>query len=149
MLTALAFVLGALQAPELPSETAVERPKLVVIFVVDQMIPEHLDRLRAHWTGGFKRFVEQGRRFSEAHYDYAGTETCPGHTTLGTGRMPWKHGIVANDWLAREENADIYCVADAAVEPVRQLARPYADGRSPRAIRGPGLADFLEAADPK
>jgi hypothetical protein len=32
---------------------------------------------------------------------------------------------------------------------VRQFARPFADGRSPRAIRGPGLADYLEAADPK
>lgn len=126
-----------------------ERPRLVVIFVVDQMVPEHLDRLRTLWTGGFKRFVERGRRFGSAAYDYAGTETCPGHTTIGTGRMPWKHGIVANDWLAREADHEIYCVADAEVKPVRQTERAFDDGRSPRAIHGDGLSDLLKRADPK
>ncbi|MCK6448956.1 MAG: alkaline phosphatase family protein [Planctomycetes bacterium] len=140
---------AASAAAETREEPTSARPKLVVVFVVDQMVPEHLDRLATLWTGGFARFARQGRRFTEAAYDYAGTETCPGHTTLGTGRMPWKHGIVANDWLARENGNDVYCVADPDVQPVRQVARPFSDGRSSKHIRVAGLADVVEAASPR
>jgi predicted AlkP superfamily pyrophosphatase or phosphodiesterase len=130
-----------------PDASRDDRPRLAVVCVIDQMIPEHLDRLRGLWSGGFKRFVEQGRRFTAAAYDYAGTETCPGHTTIGTGRMPWRHGIVANDWIDRATKSGVYCVADASVQPVRQSAGSTSGGRSPRSIHGLGLSDFIEAAD--
>ncbi len=64
------------------------RPKLVVLLVVDQMRGDYVDKFRGQWTGGLKRLVEEGAWFRDAAYPYAATETCVGHSTISTGRVP-------------------------------------------------------------
>lgn len=129
------------------------RPRLILTVAVDQLIPEQLARLRPWLEGGLGRFATQGLVFDDAALRHAGTDTAPGHACLGTGLDPTHHGIVGNDWTARDGAGTVYCVADPGVKAVTSAgavsAGPYAMLRlSPRNLRAPGLADFLHEADP-
>jgi predicted AlkP superfamily pyrophosphatase or phosphodiesterase len=98
---------GAGQAPKSP-----QRPKLVVLLVVDQMRGDYIDKFRGQWTGGLKRLVDEGAWFREAAYPYAATETCVGHATISTGALPATHGMIANAWWDRETQKMVTCTAD-------------------------------------
>jgi hypothetical protein len=89
-----------------------DRPKLVVLLVVDQMRGDYVDKFRAQWTGGLKRLVQEGAWFRDAAYPYAATETCVGHATISTGSFPASHGMVANAWWDRETQKMVTCTAD-------------------------------------
>ena len=52
--------------------------------------------------GGFRRLLEQGTVYANAHYQHANTETIVGHTTLATGASPDQHGMIGNVWYDRE-----------------------------------------------
>jgi len=138
---ALLPLLCLLQKPK-PAEA----PRLVVLIAVDQMIPEQLQRLESRFTGGFKRFLDEGAVFWRATVDYAGTETGPGHATLATGRWPLHHGIVGNLYVERETNQLVYCVGDASAHPLSDAgldeSKPSA---SPARLLGDALGDLLEA----
>ncbi len=98
---------AAAQTPKSP-----QRPKLVVLLVVDQMRGDYVDKFRSQWTGGLKRLVEEGAWFREAAYPYAATETCVGHATISTGAFPATHGMIANGWWDRETQKMVTCTAD-------------------------------------
>jgi predicted AlkP superfamily pyrophosphatase or phosphodiesterase len=89
-----------------------QRPKLVVLLVVDQMRGDYVDKFRGQWTGGLKRLVAEGAWFQDAAYPYSATETCVGHATISTGAFPATHGIVANGWWDRETQKMVTCTAD-------------------------------------
>ncbi len=145
----LAFAGLQTAAPKIPEASASDRPRLAVVIVVDQMRPEQLERLHSLWTGGFKRFDVEGRKFTEARYEYANTETGPGHTTIGTGRLPLHHRIVSNEWFLRDKNGQVYCVEDDDSNCVRSGAVQGEGGFSPHNIHGDGFSDILKRADPK
>jgi predicted AlkP superfamily pyrophosphatase or phosphodiesterase len=89
-----------------------QRPKLVVLLVVDQMRGDYVDKFRGQWTGGLKRLIEEGAWYRDAAYPYAATETCVGHSTISTGAFPATHGMVANAWWDRETQKMVTCTAD-------------------------------------
>lgn len=144
MLHALTGLLLTLQRPQ-PAET----PRLVVIVVVDQLVPEQLQRLAPVLTGGFKRFLDEGAVFWNATVDYAATETGPGHATIATGRYPSRHGIVGNLFLDDQSRATVYCVGDAEARALTDAgveeARP---GASPARRIGDSLGDLLAERKP-
>ncbi|MBM3975533.1 MAG: hypothetical protein FJ299_00910 [Planctomycetes bacterium] len=105
-------------------------PRLIAFIVVDQMIPEQLERLRPHLTGGLGRFVSQGTWYRDAWIDYAITVTAPGHATLSTGVFPCRHGVVANEKPKRDESGLQATVAE------------------PGALRVPGLVDWVRLRAP-
>jgi predicted AlkP superfamily pyrophosphatase or phosphodiesterase len=82
--------------------TAAERPRLIVLIVVDQMRGDYVDRFRGQWKGGLRRLVDEGAWFRDATYPYAATETCVGHATISTGAFPSTHGMIANEWWDRD-----------------------------------------------
>jgi hypothetical protein len=140
MLIALAPLLLALQQPKAPAA-----PRLIVIIAVDQLIPEQLQRLEARFSGGFKRFLDEGAVFWRATVDYACTETGPGHATLATGRWPLHHGIVGNAYFDREARTTVYCVGDAGSHPVTSAGLDATKaGVSPANLIGDALGDLLE-----
>ena len=59
---------------------------------------DYLTRFKPLFQGGFRTLWERGAIFSNAHYEYANTETGPGHSVLLTGRNPSHSGIIANAW---------------------------------------------------
>jgi predicted AlkP superfamily pyrophosphatase or phosphodiesterase len=75
---------------------AAEKPRLVVVVVVDQMRADYVHRYGGRWTGGLRRLLDQGAVFQQAAYPHLATVTCVGHATISTGAFPRSHGIVGN-----------------------------------------------------
>ena len=108
---------------------------------------------------GFRRLLENGAVFSNAHYQHANTETIVGHTTLATGAHPSVHGMTGNVWYDAADDELSYNIEDPdylplptrelartgeQVDPAQLLARTT--GRSPRAILAETLADKMSSA---
>ncbi|MFN8060566.1 MAG: alkaline phosphatase family protein [Vicinamibacterales bacterium] len=107
VLTTLVF--GATGAPR----AARRAPKLVVLLAVDQFRADYVDRYEQDWTGGLRRLLDTGARFTGAAYPYAQTLTCVGHTTISTGTLPYQHGLIGNNWFDREAGKSVQCTDDA------------------------------------
>jgi len=114
------------------------QPKLVVAIAVDQFSAELFQRYRPSFTGGLKRLAD-GIAFT-GYQSHAATETCPGHSTILTGRHPNATGIVANTWFDTKSGSSVYCVA------VRGTADP--DARGPQNLRVSTFGDWLKQAEP-
>ena len=99
-----------------------EKPKLVVGIVVDQMRNDYIDRFwNKYGDDGFKRLVNNGYRFKNAHFNYVPTYTGPGHASVYTGTTPAIHGIVGNNWYDKTLDTSVYCAEDTTVESVGTL----------------------------
>ena len=97
----------------------IEKPKLVVGIVVDQMRFDYLYRFNPYFgKNGFNRLMSEGSNFTFAHFNYSPTNTAPGHASIYTGSTPFFHGVIANDWYDKVKNKMIYCVNDTTVKSV-------------------------------
>lgn len=97
----------------------IERPKLVVGLVVDQMRWDYLYRYyEKYQNDGFKRLLKEGYSFNNVHINYIPTYTAIGHTTIYTGSVPAIHGIAGNDWFDKTTGKNVYCTTDESVKPV-------------------------------
>ncbi|WP_420138783.1 alkaline phosphatase family protein [Sphingomonas sp.] len=133
--TLLAAATGMISA----AEAAPPRPKLVVAIAIDQFSAELYERYRPSFTGGLKRLGE-GIAFT-GYQSHAATETCPGHSTILTGRHPAATGIIANTWFDTKRGTNVYCVAvPGAADP---------DARGPQNLRVSTFGDWLKQAQPK
>lgn len=98
------------------SQEKIERPKLVVGIVVDQMRQEYLYRFYEKFgKKGFKTLMNDGYMMRNAHYNYVPTYTGPGHASIYTGTTPKVHGIIGNDWYFRSLGKELNCVEDSTV----------------------------------
>lgn len=113
-------------------------PKLIVAISVDQFAQALFERYRPSFTGGMAR-LDSGIAFT-GYQSHAATETCPGHSTILTGRHPAATGIVANSWFDRRTGSSVYCVS------VRGTADP--DARGPQNLKADTLGDWLKRAEP-
>jgi predicted AlkP superfamily pyrophosphatase or phosphodiesterase len=115
------LLLSLLTLPALAQKkgAALERPKLVVGIVVDQMRYDYLYR---YWSkfgnDGFKRLLGEGFSYESCHYNYVPTYTGPGHASIYTGTTPANHGIVGNNWFEREAGKATYVTDDKTVQAV-------------------------------
>ncbi len=118
------------------------RPKLVVILVADQMRADYLERYSGKFTGGLRRLMRDGAWFQQAAYPYLNTITCAGHSTIGTGSLPYRHGMILNTWFDRKTWKSTECTDDAKTKEVSYsgLAGP---GDSGARMRIPTLADRI------
>jgi len=107
---ALSFVLFRSPVPVPAAQTA--RPKLVVFLVIDQMRGDYPVRYKNLLEHGLKRLTTQGAWYRNGAYPYLTTLTCVGHSTIGTGTFPYKHGMVANEWYDRETEKTVTCTSD-------------------------------------
>ena len=90
-------------------------PKLVVGIVVDQMKQEYLSQFKHQFSEqGFKKLMNEGFQYKNAHYNYIPTYTAPGHASIYTGTTPSNHGIIANSWFSKVSGLQVYCVFDSA-----------------------------------
>ena len=118
-----------------------QRPKLVVLIVIDQLPAYMIAKLADHFEpGGLRLFMDKGSWFEQAHYRQAATLTGVGHATIATGGLPAGHGISGNDWYDREHDRDVYCVEDRAYHWVGGKNRPE-DGTSPRNMTSTTFGD--------
>ncbi len=122
---------------------------LVVLIVVDQMRGDYLPRFEKHFgDGGFRRLMRNGADFRNAYFSYGSTSTAPGHATLGSGRIPRQHGIVANEWwLDADRTESQHAVNDPDSHLVGLAPGKDAVGASPWRLVGPSLGDEMKLAD--
>jgi len=125
-----------------------ERPKLIVLIVIDQFRYDYLTRFRPHFTAkGFNLLLDGGAVFTDCRYDYASTITGPGHASLATGAYPNQHGIIDNEWYDRTQHRAVYCVEDLSTHTVASQNGPGpTPAFSPRNLIGSTLGDELRAA---
>ena len=100
-------------------QTTIERPKLIVGIVVDQMRWDYLYRYYERYgTGGFKRLLNHGFSCENTFINYLPSYTAPGHASIYTGSVPSIHGIAGNDWMDNFTGRHWYCVEDTSVTSV-------------------------------
>lgn len=123
-------------------------PRLVIAISIDQFSSDLYEAYRPHFTGGLKRLAEGGVAFANGYQSHAATETCPGHSTLLTGRHPAATGIVANDWIdqsAPRTDKTVYCAEDERV--AGSTSSNYTV--SPVHLRATTLGERLKAVSPQ
>lgn len=144
-LISLVLLLASVAVSAQQQPAAVKRP-LIVILVVDQMRTDYLERGAPHFTAGLKRLTTEGAWFKEGAYPYLNTVTCAGHSTIGTGALPYNHGMVLNAWLDRSTGRERACTADETVQNIAYSSATVTGGDSARWLLVPTLAQKVRDA---
>jgi predicted AlkP superfamily pyrophosphatase or phosphodiesterase len=129
-----------------PSPAGVQRPKLVVGIMVDQMRWDYLYRYYERYaaTGGFKRMLNQGFSCENTFINYTPTITGCGHSSVYTGSVPAVHGITGNGWYDYELGRSVYCSEDKSVKTVGSTST--AGEMSPKNMLATTICDELRLA---
>jgi predicted AlkP superfamily pyrophosphatase or phosphodiesterase len=140
---ALAASLGAHAAPVKPEA----QPKLVLVIAVDGLPQEQVTRYRSQFgEGGFRRLLDQGAWFNNAHQAHGVTVTAVGHTAILSGAYPYQHGIIGNNWIDPVTLKSVYCTEDQAHKYLGNEVTDPSDGTSPAKLRVDTLGDQLRYA---
>ena len=124
----------------------IERPKLVVGLVVDQMRWDYLYYYYEDFVeGGLKRLVDEGYSYENCMINYVPTVTAIGHASIYTGSTPALHGICGNDFYDHTLRSWTYCCRDNAVDAVGSDSR--AGKMSPRNMLGNTIGDQLRLSN--
>src|SRR5690606_22139486 len=101
------------------AQQSVQRPKLVVGIMVDQMRWDYLYRFYDRYgEGGFKRLLNEGFSCENTYIPYVPTYTAIGHSCVYTGSVPAIHGIAGNDFIIQQTGQRMYCTQDDNVNGV-------------------------------
>ena len=140
------LTLLALCLPTLAAQDTVPPPRetrLVLQITVDQLRGDMLPRFEHRFgEGGFRRLLDQGVHYLDAHYRHSITSTAAGHATLVTGGHPSGHGLVSNNWLDRSSGERVYCVEDPQFRIHGAPQRPH-QGAGPRNLTSSTVGDEL------
>jgi len=143
LLLALGLLSACASQPPAPA-----KPKLLVFMVVDglpmRQVLGYRDQLQ---PDGFRRFLDQGAWFANAHYGHAHTVTAAGHATMLTGAYPQRSGIISNEWVDPKTRGQVYNTMDADYQYIGHKTAPLA-GTSPRMLLAETVGDVLRGADP-
>jgi len=118
------------------------KPKLVVFLVVDQLRGDYPVRYASVLQHGLKRLTTQGAWFRNGAYPYSSTITCVGHTTIGTGTLPYQHGMINNAWFDRATEKSVTCNADPDVAEL-SYGTSSGSGDSAKRMLRPTLAEIM------
>jgi predicted AlkP superfamily pyrophosphatase or phosphodiesterase len=122
------------------------RPKLIVVIIIDQFRGDYLLRNYDRFgKGGFRLLMDQGAYFSDCHYDYVNTRTAPGHATLFTGAYSDGHGIGGNEWWDPSLRKVVTSVEDAHYETLKPGGSTET-GVSPHNLMADTIGDELKLA---
>ena len=140
---ALAASLGAHAAPAKQEP----QPKLVLVIAVDGLPQEQVTRYRSQFgEGGFRRLLDQGAWFNNAHQAHGVTVTAVGHAAILSGAYPYQHGIIGNNWIDPVTLKSVYCTEDTAHKYIGSEVTEPSDGTSPKNLRVDTLGDQLRYA---
>ncbi|WP_410220981.1 alkaline phosphatase PafA [Pedobacter sp.] len=142
----LAFT-GAAQKPKtvINNTNGVQRPKLIVGMVVDQMRWDYLYRYNERYgNGGFKRLLNEGFSAENTYIPYVPTATACGHSSIYTGSVPAINGIIGNNWFDPLLKRDVYCTEDNDVISVGSTSN--AGKMSPKNLLTTTITDELRLA---
>lgn len=111
------FALALLISLNVAAQSSLDRPKLVVGIVVDQMRWDYLYRFYDLYDkdGGFKRMLDDGFTCENTLIPYLPTYTACGHSSIYTGSVPAINGITGNGWWDYNKMRIVTSVEDDAV----------------------------------
>ncbi|PSL35509.1 alkaline phosphatase PafA [Chitinophaga ginsengisoli] len=144
-LSALVLTGAMLQTVVVSAQKPVERPKLVIGIVVDQMRWDYLYRYYDRYeAGGFRRMLSEGFSCENTFITHLPSFTAVGHSTIYTGSVPAIHGITGNDWTDQVSGRHWYCTEDTVEQSVGTTSDV---GRmSPRNLLASTITDELKIA---
>ncbi|GAB3012221.1 alkaline phosphatase family protein [Niabella terrae] len=123
----------------------IQRPKLVIGIVADQMRWDYLYRYYDRYgEDGFKRLLGEGFSCENNFINYIPSYTAIGHTSVFTGSVPAIHGIAGNNWIDQATGKNTYCTEDSTVSPVGTTSN--AGKMSPRNLLATTITDELRLA---
>jgi predicted AlkP superfamily pyrophosphatase or phosphodiesterase len=125
-----------------PAQAQREKPRLVVVLVSDQMRGDYLERYGGLLEHGLKTLTTRGAWYRNAAYPYFMTVTCAGHATIGTGELPFHHGMIANAWYDRETGKALTCNEDSGVTEIA-YGSLKGSGDSAKWMMAPTLAETM------
>ncbi len=130
------------------AQETLDRPRLIIGIVVDQMRYDYLYRFYPlYGPDGFKRLLNEGFSCENALYNFAPTYTGPGHAAIYTGTTPAVNGIIANEWFDREMGRMRYVTSDPTVNAVGANEPKARVGQhSPRVLLSSTISDELRLA---
>ena len=122
LLLAIYFVLGLtvltspVLAKNLSFETYKQKPKLVVVVVIDQFRSDFLMRYQKDFMPasslGFNHMMGTGAYFAQSTYGILQAMTCPGHAMILSGSYPAQTSIQINEWYDIKNKKRAYCADD-------------------------------------
>jgi predicted AlkP superfamily pyrophosphatase or phosphodiesterase len=121
--------------------TAAEPSRAVILISVDGLAAFYLDEPRAE-RPTIRALADAGARAARMKAA-APTVTWPNHTTLATGVMPARHGVVGNDYFDRARGKTVVLISDPELDKDQLVRVPTiydlakAGGLSTAAIRWP------------
>ena len=122
------------------------QPTLVVAIVVDQYSADLFSEYRALYKDGLATLA-RGVVFPRGYQSHAGTETCPGHSTILTGMRPAHTGIISNEWLDPRRSRQEGGAQTFSWPCVKELDEHGVLVVSPKTLLVPTLGDRLRALD--
>ena len=123
-----------------------EKPKLVIMLVVDQLRPDLLTRFDDLYVGGFRWLIDNGIWFTNTHHEHSYTATGPGHAAIGFGQHPGKIGVIGNSFYDRDLKKKVNCVEDPSAKVV---GSSYGIARSFSRYDSKGMGDWLKEKYPQ
>lgn len=147
LVLAASLASAACAQPATPAPLKTGAPTLLVVISVDQFSADLFDEYRPQFTGGLARLAS-GAVFHNGYQAHAGTETCPGHSTILTGSHPTHTGIIANTWIDQSltrSDRTVYCAEDERVPGSSTTSYTV----SPMHLRVPTLGDLLKQQSPQ
>lgn len=124
-----------------------DRPKLVVGIVIDQMRWDYLYRYYDRYSDkGFRRLLNDGFSFENCMVNYVPSYTAIGHSTIYTGSVPTLHSIAGNDFIDQSTGVSHYCTEDNSVNGVGLLSDAKTGKMSPKNLKVTTVTDQLKYA---
>jgi predicted AlkP superfamily pyrophosphatase or phosphodiesterase len=148
------LILSGVYGEQVSAEAA-EKPKLLLVMVIDQFRADYLMRFekkflpaqsKNHDVGGFAYLMTNGAYFPFGQYDTHNTITAPGHATILSGTYPYQSGITMNAWYDREKEKFIESVDDDNFPIVSGQEEKNQTGVSPKNSLATTLGDELKNA---
>lgn len=135
LLLAAILIFGFLPAgaKSLNFETYKQKPKLVVVVVIDQFRSDFLTRYQKDFMPssslGFNHMMSTGAYFAQSTYGILQAMTCPGHAMILSGSYPAQTSISINEWYDAKNKKRAYCADDEefGLSPRRLKTTTYGD----------------------
>ncbi len=120
LIATLIFLSGFYAEAAIPLAQYKNKPKLILLIVVDQFRADFFTRLEKKFLpagtektpGGFQFLLSRGAYYPLAEYKVLAAMTCPGHAMISTGSQPSAMGISLNEWYDRDLKRTVGCVED-------------------------------------
>ncbi|MCL2327127.1 MAG: alkaline phosphatase family protein [Bacteroidetes bacterium] len=107
------FLLLLLNCTFLQAQPLPDKPKLIVMVVIEGMRYDYLQQFEPQFSrGGFKKLMIQGAQCTNAHHNAAFLHNPTGIANISTGCTASEHGIVNNWWYNRLLKQKVNCVND-------------------------------------